>query len=308
MVLGNELKRLCQIAQQEIILVAPFIKVDVLKQLLNSINPEITITCVTRWLIEEITIGVSDLEVWELIKSYPQATLWLRNDLHAKYYRVDKQCLIGSANLTANALNWSNNPNFELMIPLVSEHPRLQEFEQELFNNCIKVDRQLYELYLQAIPKNLSLPKTKIKYSINNSENVTYLDKLWLPTLRNPEDLYLAYTKQWDKLTSIACDYAIKDLSVFSLPDDLNKSMFKPYIGISLLQKPMIQKIDNFVKTPCRFGAVKNFIKTLPCAEIDGFNAETSWQTLMRWLLYFLPSRYALSVPNYSEVFYRCLN
>ena len=23
----------------------------------------------------------------------------------------------------------------------------------------------------------------------------------------------------------------------------------------------------------------------------------------MRWLLYFLPNRYALSVPNYSEVF-----
>ena len=30
------------------------------------------------------------------------------------------------------------------------------------------------------------------------------------------------------------------------------------------------------------------------------------WEkTLMRWLLYFLPNRYALSVPNYSEVFYR---
>lgn len=72
-----------------------------------------------------------------------------------------------------------------------------------------------------------------------------------------------------------------------------------------LLQKPIIQQIDNFVTTPKRFGAVRDFLASLPCANLPNFNPERAWQTLMRWLLYFLPSRYALSVPNHSEVFYR---
>jgi hypothetical protein len=72
-----------------------------------------------------------------------------------------------------------------------------------------------------------------------------------------------------------------------------------------LLQKPIIQRVDSFVKTPQRFGAVKNLLNSLPCVANPHFNAERAWQTLMRWLLYFLPNRYALSVPNYSEVFYQ---
>ena len=76
-------------------------------------------------------------------------------------------------------------------------------------------------------------------------------------------------------------------------------------MGILLLEKPIIQEIDNFVQIPRRFGAVRDFLASLLCANIPNVNPERAWQTLMRWLLYFLPSRYALSVPNYSEVFYR---
>ncbi len=76
-------------------------------------------------------------------------------------------------------------------------------------------------------------------------------------------------------------------------------------MGILLLEKPIIQQIDNFVKTPQRFGAIRDFLESLLCMNLPNFNPERAWQTLMRWLLYFLPSRYALSVPNYSEVFYR---
>ncbi len=92
-----------------------------------------------------------------------------------------------------------------------------------------------------------------------------------------------------------------------SLPiiPNLSQKTFKAYIGTLLLQKPIIQKVDSFVQTPQRFGAVKNLLNSLPCAANPHFNAERAWQTLMRWLLYFLPNRYALSVPNYSEVFYR---
>lgn len=309
---GNKLQNLCEKAENEIILVAPFIKNSIFQELLKLTNKEVKIICVTRWRIEEIIIGVSDIEIWETIKSFPNASLWLRNNLHAKYYRVDKECLIGSANLTANALTWSNNPNFELMIAVNSDDDELKNFEHQLFNNCIKVDQVLFNLYQSAIIEQKALLPLKLDTNSLSDFNKRYSNnqdiiKNWLPTLRNPEDLYLAYTNEYDKLTNIASQNAIIDLSIFDLPQNLSKTLFNFYIGIQLLEKPIIQKIDNFVTNPRRFGEICDYLKKIKEEENNSFNIKIRWQTLMRWLLYFLPSRYGLSVPNYSEIFYKLI-
>ncbi len=109
---GTELFELCAEANQEVLLVAPFIKASVLERLLDRIYPDVSLKCITHWFPEEIVAGVSDLEVWNLIQNRPNSSLWLRPDLHAKYYRADNCCLIGSANLTNKALGWSDCPNF----------------------------------------------------------------------------------------------------------------------------------------------------------------------------------------------------
>jgi len=72
-----------------------------------------------------------------------------------------------------------------------------------------------------------------------------------------------------------------------------------------LLQKPVVQEIDEFVDTSKRFGAVRDFLRTLPCAKNEDFDATGAWQTLMRWLLYFLEDRYRQYEANYSEIFVR---
>lgn len=118
MILGTELSKLCTEADRELLLVAPFIKASVLERLLDKISSDVTLKCITRWFPEEIVTGVSDLEVWNLIQNRPNSSLWLRSDLHAKYYRADNHCLVGSANLTGKALGWSDCPNLELLVPL----------------------------------------------------------------------------------------------------------------------------------------------------------------------------------------------
>ncbi|MBW4618586.1 MAG: phospholipase D family protein [Cyanosarcina radialis HA8281-LM2] len=301
--LGNKLKQLCHSARTEIVIVAPFIKAAALKEILTSIEPHISIKCVTRWLIEEILIGVSDLEVWSIIQSHPQASLWLRNDLHAKYYRSDDRCLVGSANLTDKALGWSNRSNLELLVELPANYSSLLEFEQELEKKCIQVDSQLHEQYVKLVNQlenqNIPLDRQQLITTASlDNEN-------WLPILRNPEELYIVYIGREDKLTAIARKNALYDLQFLQVAPNLDRHDFNRYVGILLLQKSIIQEIDNFVKIPQRFGAVRDIISSLLCAQTPNFDPERSWQTLMRWLLYFLPYRYALSVPNYSEVFYR---
>ena len=129
MILGTELSKLCTEANKELLLVAPFIKASVIERLLDKISPGVSLKCITRWFPEEIVAGVSDLEVWNLIQNHDNSSLWLRPDLHAKYYRADNRCLIGSANLTGKALGWSHYPNLELLVTLSADEPTVKTFE-----------------------------------------------------------------------------------------------------------------------------------------------------------------------------------
>lgn len=299
--LWQQIENLSQNAQRKVVLAAPFIKVSVLKQIFSYLNPGIKIDCVTRWLPEDILTGVCDLEIWQVIQAYPAASLWLKSDLHAKYYSFDQRCLVGSANLTAKGLGLANLANLELLVQLSTNQPYLQNFEQELFRGAMQVTEDWFDSFQELIvklqPINLTIP-----LAVNQ---LVIPSEAWLPKLRNPEELYLAYCGDWDNLTSIAREAAERDLSSLAIISGLSKTAFKDYIGALLLQKPIIQQLDIFVKTPQRFGAICNLLASLPCQNLPDFNPQRDWQTLMRWLLYYLPNRYGVSIPNHSEIFYR---
>jgi len=44
--------------------------------------------------------------------------LYIRQDLHAKFFAADDRCLVGSANVTSAALGWREPANLELLIPV----------------------------------------------------------------------------------------------------------------------------------------------------------------------------------------------
>lgn len=302
---SSQLVQLITQARKELLLVAPFIKVNTLQKLLENINEKVYVKCVTRWRPDEIITGVSDLEVWLLIRDRPNSTLWLRSNLHAKYYRGDQQVLIGSANLTDTALGWSRQPNLELLVPTNVQ----MEFEEVLFAGSVQVDNSIYE-HIRDIVDNIQertpLQPSTITIELSDEEvgEIVPIEE-WLPMLRHPEKLYAAYIGEFEQLGTGTRIAAISDLGMLDIPPRLNKAAFAAYVGVQLLQKPIISQVDQFVAKPQRFGAVRDFLKTLPCSSQEGFDADFAWQTLMRWLLYFLPHRYNKVIPNHSEIFLR---
>jgi hypothetical protein len=210
--------------------------------------------------------------------------------------------------LNATALGWLPQPNLEILVEFPASDPYLLTFEEDLFTSSICVDRELFEQIQQTVeliaphyPKQF-LPEFELT---NLSELESTSDEVWLPTLRNPEDLYPAYCGDLERLSSASRNAALADLRSLRLPPHLPKPAFEACIGTLLLQKPILRKVDTFLVIPRRFGAVTDLLASLPCSQTEGFDSDRTWQTLMRWLRYFLPNRYALSVPNYSEVFYR---
>lgn len=308
---GSQLEELCARAHNEVILAAPFIKVSALDRIISKIPDAISLRCVTRWRPEEVIAGVSDLEVWTLLKNRSNTSLSLKSNLHAKYYRSDQQCLIGSANLTLKALGWTKQSNLELLILAQANDSLLRQFEEDLFSNVVEVKQNIFDQLKNTVEelRNQTLNdypfETWQDIEDNIDANHQVKDDAWIPTLRNPEALYLAYSGRLADLSSASREAALLDLLALSVPSGLSKEAFILYVGYLLLQKPIIHRVDSFLSTPQRFGAVVDLLNHLPCSEACDFDASYSWQTLMRWLRYFLPKHYFLAAPQHSEIFGR---
>ena len=324
--LGSQLVDACKAVGENasVLLVAPFIKEGALRKILSHCAPEQHLQVITRWRLDEIAAGASDPEIWELLKSRASASLWLRANLHAKYYRFGSTCYIGSANVTDSALGWSGRPNLELLAQLPPGETELAGFEEKLRKNCVKVSQHLYEQLVQlreeyeqldnrpAAPDHLRfnaaqsmglVSEPEVGSGMSEPQQVNH--ERWIPHLRYPEELYRAYTGDLDALTTATRRHGLRDLRFLNIPEGLPEEAFNKEVKWQLLQMPVVQKVDNYVQVSRRFGAVRDYLQTLPCSEEPGFNATEAWQTLMRWLLYFLEDRYDCQEANYSEIFVR---
>ena len=100
---GARIQALFESADGETAVIAPFIKVDALRSLLEVIPAGLHLRCVSRRRPKEIDAGVSDPEILDLLEARGNFSLSLVDPLHAKLYIAGDQCLVGSANVTAAA-------------------------------------------------------------------------------------------------------------------------------------------------------------------------------------------------------------
>ena len=307
---GDTLTDLFEEARSELVLVAPFMKAAVIAKIVDAIADDVQISCITRWRPHEIKAGVNDLEIWDVFQAHENAKLLLISTLHAKYYRSDDRYAIGSANLTKMALGWTPNPNVELLI-IGNVDSSLREWESCLFSQAVEVDSALVKFYRQLVEK-LPTPDFVLtehstdveEFELPNSEASSPEIQSWLPILRYPELLHDVYSGNIREVSSGSRGAAAHDLVALSIPRGLDRDLFQAEVAAALLQMPLVRRVDLYLSQSRRFGAVRSFLESLE-AYPDDRDAATDWQTLMRWLLFFLPTRYRRTVPNYSEVVQR---
>lgn len=293
---GPRLARLLGGARTDVVLVAPFVKNEAFLRVLADVVPEVRLICITRWRPEEIQGGVSDLDVWLTICARPNSSLRLCDSLHAKYFRADDRCLLGSANLTAKALGWSVTPNLELLME--SEVSQLADFEALVLKHSLPVTQQVYER-MKALILSLGAPPTCAEVVEPGGA-----PPLWLPHTRTPSDLYLLYSGQAELLTLVGKEAVEADLRFLCIIPGLDVAQFNCYVGVVLLQTPLVAQVDKLLSEPTRFGAVRDEIREyFPGESLEGANYK--WQTLMRWLMHFLPERYERVASRHSEVLRR---
>lgn len=281
-------------SRRELVLCAPFAKEAVVAQLLSGVPDDVQLVLFTRWRPDEVAAGVSDTQVLDVLESRG-GKVYLHDRLHAKFYRNESRVLLGSANLTATALGWSPSSNLELLVDSVRSE--IDWLEAELLTSGVAATREL-AAEVEAVAELLA-PDVAVPHGV-----VTQVPpRVWVPSLRMPADLYVAYSRGAGTLTSRSAIAAVSDLEVLDLPFGLDRFQFERLVGHRILRHQLFQAVDEFVAEPRRFGEVRRFISEY--LDLDRDSADATWQTLMRWLLEFLPLRYSHSQRRHSEIFAR---
>lgn len=307
--LGSRLVTVLTEAKTEIVLVAPFIKASVAETLLRAAPQLVPGVIVTRWRPEEVAAGVTDLEVLDVVSRHPAWTLRLCHRLHAKYYRADTRRLIGSANLTQLALGWRSPSNLELLVEVGGMEDSLTEFESQLLRESIPASEDVRAAVLRAAnslrppghPRGDGAAPTEA--DTNSSQVGQRAFSTWLPSARNPSDIAYALKTERAELSAAATEQVLSDWRVLEMPYGLEPAVADDLVRARLIQHPLIAKLNVYALQPRRFGEMKSFINSWLRDNGVSRDPIEAWQTLMRWLLYFFPDRYAVSRRSYTEVF-----
>ena len=297
-VAGDRLLDLIRGTSGPVVLVAPFVKRVAFQRVLSAIDESRPLTLVTRWRVDEICAGVSDVDVWRIIEERGNAVMLLSYLLHAKYYRSEKSVLIGSANVTLQGLGWASRSNIEILEG-VDASPELIRFEDDLIGAGTRVDSGLYERFSSFQPE---VPDSKELIDPGTySEN----DMTLVPISRNPERLWAMYNTRVVSPDSAVDIHCAHDLALLSIPVGMSKQQFSGFVALWLLNHPVGNQLDQFVLTPRRFGEVRDLMRDYGCVPGDDRSPTEIAQIMMRWMLCFMPDRYQLAQPRHSEIFSR---
>jgi hypothetical protein len=308
---GHQLIELLASAKSRAWVVAPFVKLHAFERAISAIPESVALTCITRWQPTEIAAGVSDIDVWRIVATRKNSQLLLLRHLHAKYYCADDAALVGSANVTGAALGWSKWPNVELLI----ESPRLDTFEASVLASAVPVTEEMYQR-MKSLASRIDvggLPPSEsdildVANKVDEAKaQSTAVEEAahWIPSTRNPEDLYLAYSQRDRGIAESLPDSVWLDIEHIRAPLGLDRPAFEAFVAAALTQSTVFREVEAHLTSPRRFGYMRTVIRGLLSRWSIERDSTHVWQTLMRWLTHFLPEDFEIFVVNYSEIIRR---
>lgn len=299
--LGEKLIAAARAARRDVVLIAPFVKVDVLTAVLKNVDDNVGVRVIARWGPAEIAVGVCDLEIFDIVSARVNAELYVHPLLHAKLYRFDDTGFFGSANLTRKALGWAAPANVELLHAPQELLSELLAFERELLRSAIRVDalyRDLVRAQVEKVKSNLITASDLLE------EETRALDRIWLPTCRTPERLWSVYADGESArrhMVESAFEAAQADLASLGIAGGLPQKQFNQYVAATLGGMPLVQEIDIASQQGLTAVAAAQLIERAARGSPLPYPATDMWEILQAWLIHFFPDHYRLEAT--TEVF-----
>ena len=273
---GDRIRALFERAAQEILVVAPFIKLDALRSLLEVIPSDLHFRCVTRWLPFEVAKGVSDPEILYLLEERGNFTLSLADRLHAKLYIAGDRCLAGSANVTLAGLGAAAESNIEVLVEttiadsgIAATLEEISHAERPATSHMAQNVRRLADI----------LPNSMI--------STVDLTIPWFPISRRPEYAYEFYEQPQGDSIKAADRVLLKDLAYSNLQPGLDENGFRTAVRSLLSDIPMCKELlDTKEDRTITRADAHSYLE-----EFSGEDITTRdlWLAFVNWVAFFFP-------------------
>lgn len=292
---GERLKALLQEAKHCVVLCAPFIKAKILETLLSVVPSDVSVRVITRWRAAEVAAGISDLEVLQIANERPKTELRLLDELHAKLYVADDQCLVGSANLTATALGWTERSNIELLVPAKPTDSDISRLLERLDGSEPATEEILSEIQKRAATINVAVFDEGLEFT----GDVDARRLAWLPRCAAPDRLYNIYQ---NSATTVVVEGTredgLADLKDLLVRNGLSRQDFNSDVRKALLLMPAFARVVNQVPQGL---ADKSGIGLVEDARPDlaREDAQAQWRIIRDWIEVFFADEFEVAPESF---------
>lgn len=230
---ADELRSMAAEAK-DIVIIAPFVKETALRHVLTEVPNEARVTCITRWTIEDLLSGASDVTASRVVRELG-GEFRLHPNLHAKYFRFSRRILVGSANVTRSGLGLSDTPNVEILCE-PAESFDFGGFEKDIFDSSIIVSDLEAEVWETFVTLHTA---TGLDVSEALATSVS-----WTPLTREPVHVWLAYQgRESDIPSEDERHLAARDLIDLAPPEGLSRRQFDSLMGVHLLSSHRVADV-----------------------------------------------------------------
>jgi hypothetical protein len=269
---GDQVRNLFQGATESVSIIAPYIKVNSLKRIIDIIADDVFIKCVTRWIPEEVAAGVSDPEIIQVLDERGNSTITLVDKLHAKIYIADEKCLAGSANVTQPGLGESaGDNNIEVLVGCTTQ-------DQNIINTLNAISQVERTAKLQDAEKVRRLADSL-------KETITRTEHFWFPKSKKAERAFQLYNAPLSGFISNADKILVNDIESANIIPALNEPEFNEQVRSLLNQIPLAKSLLSGARD-----MVLTQADALPFIHIDPtseFTKHDLWQSFVSWMAYF---------------------
>ena len=264
-------------------MIVPFIKQSALERLLNAIQGEVgKLVVVVRWRPLDIASGVSDIEIFNLLRDYGTSDLRVHNFLHAKYYRFDKKIFIGSANLSDTALGWRSPANEEILILSdESMQEELLEYESRILSDSSLVTEETVDSLVKVAEK---LREQSMPITSENERKST-----WLPLCRRPKEIFKIVNGQRPHITTGTYESALKDIVSLNMPVCKDEQGFKKTVSMLLRAEKVFQDIRELAAADkATDKKIRDLLEKNYKNQYEGLSTKEQGDILIEWVDYFM--------------------
>ena len=295
--------------EDPLIVFSPYITTAYLKEVLDGQNE---VYIVTSWRKDHLMSGVSDLELYTVVKQRPNWHLYINDRLHAKVYsRNFSTLLMGSANFTNRGMQDGETSNHEVMIKSVCDSNSKNEMIS-ILQNSLLMDDDHFKIYETWYANAEKTPRSDDTGSVIEpvSTNELFLVSQ-LPGSSSPQRLWSILREgartddTWDEFEAAQHDMNNLGLHARSFQE---YGQFKEALIHKMGQQDFFTAfIDRIDDSGLRFGYVKEWVQTNCIDDPVPYRKELTRtvQNLFSWVIDLYPEDFEIIQPRHSQIIRR---